>query len=85
MLKRGQNLRAYNVGGSKSIQIQELASLITHRFGRGQLSRWDDVEPLSIESGYVPSIKRARDELGLVNRIQLDEAIERTVTWHLLN
>jgi nucleoside-diphosphate-sugar epimerase len=31
---------------------------------------------------YVPSTQRAREELGLVERVPLDAAIERIARWH---
>jgi nucleoside-diphosphate-sugar epimerase len=79
ILERGQPGRAYNVGSDQPISIAELARLVAdvisptaavHISGqradyRGRLR-------------YVPSIERARSELGLVPHTPLAEAIRRT-------
>lgn len=39
-------------------------------------------EPGAAPARYVPSTRRARDELGLEALIGLDEAIDRTLRWH---
>ena len=81
MLVRAPAGRAYNVGSDVVVDIATLARSIGKVAGvpvevRG-VAR-SDVAP----TRYVPSIDRARIELGLEGSITLVEAIERTLTWH---
>jgi dTDP-glucose 4,6-dehydratase len=79
---RGENKRAYNVGSDDPVTIGELASRIAN-----QSKNRVDVEIVpqnttSVEiNRYIPNISRSRSELGLEIRIQLDEAIRRTLEW----
>jgi len=77
MLDRGTG--AYDVGSDEVVTMAELAESVRRV-----------VNPdLAIETGsggaattYVPSIDRARRELGLTVDVALDEAITRTVEWY---
>jgi dTDP-glucose 4,6-dehydratase len=76
MLDRGTG--AYDVGSDEVVTMAELAESVRRV-----------VNPdATIETGsggaattYVPSIDRARRELGLTVDVALDEAITRTVEW----
>jgi dTDP-glucose 4,6-dehydratase len=79
---RGETLRAYNVGSEAAIDMQSLAAAVA-----GALD-----PALSISVGeariagkpvdrYVPSTARARSELGLEERVSLDESIRRTARF----
>ena len=83
ILLRGEPGRTYNVGSDEAISILDLAHLVRSCAGaqseivvRGK--RVDGV-PLA---RYVPSIERARNELGLTVRHGLADAISRTIAWH---
>jgi len=77
MLDRGTGV--YDVGSDEVVTMAELAEIVRRV-----------VNPeVAIESGnsgaattYVPSIDRARRELGLTVDVALDEAIMRTVEWY---
>jgi len=83
ILMRGQNGREYNVGSEEAINIAELAEKVAHQF-----------EPASkvfiakktisgmLPPRYVPSTKRAQQELGLKQRIDLSLAIQKTKQWY---
>jgi dTDP-glucose 4,6-dehydratase len=82
----GQPGRAYNVGSDQSISIRDLAAVVAKAIPTaggvrvsGRLSS-DDPRPR-----YVPSIARARDELGLDVWTPLEEAIRRTARWAIRN
>ena len=77
MLERGCAGRAYNVGSDQAINMADLARLV-----RDVLSPEKKVEilgtaPLDVNRHvYVPSIERARRELGLDMRVTLQRAIK---------
>ena len=84
ILLRGQSLRPYNVGSEAAISIGDLAHAVARRFTpesavhiagtaiAGQAPR-----------RYVPSTARVRSDLGVTMSVDLEEALTRTVDWHL--
>ena len=80
LLERGRPGRAYNVGSDDAISIADLANLV-----RDVLSPWKGVRILGERENatpssqhrnvYVPSINRAREELGLKANIPLHMAV----------
>jgi dTDP-glucose 4,6-dehydratase len=82
ILFKGQSCRPYNVGSDKSISIADLAGLVC------KLSN-PDIELVIAKQAdltcqpqrYVPSIERARSELGLENWVSLEKGIEKTFQW----
>jgi nucleoside-diphosphate-sugar epimerase len=82
LLVRGKNGRAYNVGSDEDLTIAELASLVAEAANPKSKvviakSPRLGAEPLR----YVPSIVRARKELGIEVRITLQEGIRQTLEW----
>jgi dTDP-glucose 4,6-dehydratase len=75
--------RAFNVGSEDAIDIATLARTVAAAFDPPSA-----VEVLGVPTPgravdrYVPSTHRARTELGLEERVPLDDAIARTVAWH---
>lgn len=78
----GKAGRAYNVGADTAVTIAQLASEITRVADTG--------EPVCIAglstpglagNRYVPDVRRAAEELGLRNAVDLEEAIRRTLAW----
>lgn len=82
LLIRGRACGAYNVGSDHDITIADLAHLVAR-----VLAPDADVQirtPLDASrppERYVPSIDRARAELGLRPIISLDDALTRTSAW----
>jgi dTDP-glucose 4,6-dehydratase len=82
ILLKGQSCRPYNVGSDAAMTIADLAHLVA-----GQFEPRPCVEiagnPTSALAGerYIPSIERARRELGLRPTIGLAEAVQRTTDW----
>jgi UDP-glucuronate decarboxylase len=83
LLVRGENGRAYNVGSDEGYTIAEAARLTAATLA----------PELSIEiaeaasagaalNSYVPSVERAKGELGLRVKVPLDEALRRTAAWY---
>jgi dTDP-glucose 4,6-dehydratase len=78
ILVAGRPGRAYNVGSDHALTIAELAQKVARLFGtEAQIAR--QAVPGQAPQRYVPSIRRAREELGLEVRIDLDEALRRTL------
>jgi nucleoside-diphosphate-sugar epimerase len=85
MLFRAPSSRAFNVGSEAAVNIGELARRVSAALDSGVEVR---IAKEPAEGGevhrYVPSTARAREELGLMEHIPLDEAIRRTATWYRL-
>jgi nucleoside-diphosphate-sugar epimerase len=81
ILTHGTAGRPYNVGGEHAVSIKALAQAVAACFAVPvSIARRapDGVVP----ARYVPSVTRARNELGLYSHIALDDAIARTGHWH---
>jgi dTDP-glucose 4,6-dehydratase len=81
MLVRGRPARAYNMGSDQAISIADLARKFADIFDT-EVTIARVPNPGQPPAYYVPSIRRAEDELGLKVVIGLDEALARTVAWH---
>jgi dTDP-glucose 4,6-dehydratase len=85
MLDLGLPNRAYNVGSDAPISLLDLAYRI-----RDLLAPQKDVviegqsETNPLRNLYVPSIERARDELGLGLRFDLNQGIQRAVKKRMM-
>lgn len=83
ILVRGRPGRAYNVGSERALSVAEVASAVAATFDPPPAVRIAGGPAGSGSGGrYVPSTRRAREELGLRETVALDEAIRRTVDWH---
>jgi nucleoside-diphosphate-sugar epimerase len=82
LLVRGKNGRAYNVGSDEDLTIASLAKAVAEVAGAGQgVQIAQQPKPGASVLRYLPSIERARTELGLECRIRLKEGIRRTLDW----
>ena len=82
LLAQAPARRAYNVGSERAISIADLARLIGAKYGVGVTVAGTPV-PGALPERYVPAARRAADELALRVTVDLEEAIERTASWHL--
>jgi nucleoside-diphosphate-sugar epimerase len=83
LLTHGAPGRAYNVGSDHGMTITEAAQLTAAALNPNLPIQIDGTpNPAAPLNSYVPSIARARDELGLQVRIPLDQALQRTAAWH---
>ncbi len=83
MLFNGRGGSAYNVGSEQAVSIADLARMIAGIFPGGrkviiQQKPNGRVRP----QRYIPSTIKAYSELGLTQKIQLEDALTRTVAWH---
>ncbi len=78
----GRSATAYNVGGESPISIADLATRVAELVnpGLGIVTARQPAAHASAER-YVPDTSLARAELGLMQRVDLDEAITRTAEW----
>lgn len=80
---RGRPGTTYNVGSEKAISIVELARIVAKAF-TSELKividkKADERMP---PERYVPLTEKVRNELGLRQEIDLEDAITRTIKWH---
>jgi dTDP-glucose 4,6-dehydratase len=83
ILFRGASGRAYNVGSQHDFAIADVARVVA--------SAVTPALPVIVEGAarvseppqrYVPDTRRAELELGLAERINLKDAVARTLAWH---
>lgn len=88
ILFKGKSCYPYNVGSEEEITIKELAFKVAEIYYKLTGKKVDVIieqkpDPSKPVDRYVPSTKRAREELGLIQKVSLDEAIERTLKFYL--
>jgi nucleoside-diphosphate-sugar epimerase len=80
IMMHGDALRPYNVGSDVAVTVAQLAATIgTHAHVGSRVKKSPGPSP---GPRYVPDVSRARTELGLEVRIDLDDAIVRTLAWY---
>ena len=82
LLARGVPGRAYNVGSSENVTISELAARVASLIEPAVAVHTLTSTGSAPASWYVPSTTRAETELGLRPRVDLDEALRRTLRWY---
>ena len=82
LLARGAAGCVYNVGSEHPVNIRELAETVARLLAsERQVRVLQRPNPSALAERYVPDTRRAREELGLAERISLEEAILRTAAW----
>ncbi|MEO5803009.1 MAG: NAD(P)-dependent oxidoreductase [Verrucomicrobiota bacterium] len=82
ILFRGKNCRPYNVGSSLDLPISEIARAVNAAFeNTPKISIAQKPIPGKSPERYVPSTKRAEEELNLRETIDLRAAILKTAKW----
>jgi nucleoside-diphosphate-sugar epimerase len=82
MLFRAPSLIPINVGSAHDVSILELAQTVASMLNPAteiRVARTPD--PAAEALRYVPSVDRARELLGLVETVSLEESIGRTAAW----
>jgi dTDP-glucose 4,6-dehydratase len=80
LLLRGSAGRAYNVGGSSSYLIREVAKLVAEQAGV-EMALDIPYHDLPGTDHFIPDTQRAA-ELGLAEWTSLPTAIDRMLSWH---
>jgi nucleoside-diphosphate-sugar epimerase len=79
----GQPLRAYNVGSEHAVSVLETARAVSQQVvPHAEVVVNHKANTQANPLRYVPDTTRARIELGLTQKVQLSEAIARTLDWH---
>ena len=85
MLFRAPSMRAYNVGSQDAVSIRQLAEAVAVNVNPTTVVEVaSQPDPARPAHRYIPSTARARDELGLLQTVPLDEALLRTAAWYRL-
>ena len=80
ILERGEPGRPYNVGSDHAVSIMELARIVREVLGsNSEIVVKGTPDPGAKPSVYVPSIVRAREELGLIAKTKMEDAIKLSV------
>jgi len=74
--------RAYNVGSEHAVSIAEVARVVAAAVEPDAGMSIARTGTANARDVYVPSTRRARQELGLRQTVGLVEAVRRTVAWH---
>jgi nucleoside-diphosphate-sugar epimerase len=83
ILLRGPAGVAYNVGGDEAITIADLAKRVNLIAGSDrEVKVLTPRDPQKSPDRYIPDIGKAELELGLKCRINLEDAILRTIQWN---
>jgi len=79
---KGASCRAYNVGSEEDVTISELARIVARNFNDMEVKIAKSPKLNAFPERYVPSTKRAQQELGLKQSINLEEAIKKTLLYY---
>jgi len=82
LLARGRPLSAYNVGSERALSVLEVARIVAHEAGGLDVHVAKAPAPGVPADRYVPLTLRARAELGLEERVPVEDAVRRTLRWH---
>ncbi|WP_461453537.1 NAD-dependent epimerase/dehydratase family protein [Mucilaginibacter sp.] len=82
ILFKAPSSRAYNVGSDKYLTIKDLANLVADFNTNKDVIITVPTTKNSEVQWYVPSIERAKKELGLSVNISLKEAIQKTIKYY---
>ncbi len=82
IMEDGTPCYPYNVGSDEEINIEELADIINSYSEKKQKVEIMQVKTSHNPLRYVPSIKRAKEELGLDVYTNLEDAINRTIQFN---
>lgn len=82
ILVHGTDRRAYNVGSEHAFSIGELAELVSRAFEPRPRVLIQGSPSATAGHRYVPSTMRARQELGLAQHVDLENAVRKTIEWH---
>jgi nucleoside-diphosphate-sugar epimerase len=83
ILFTGENGQAYNVGSDNAVSIKELAQEVTKFFPDLSVRVLGQINPTDRNQNYIPCTKKIKTELNVPDILTLNEAIHRTIQYHL--
>ncbi|MEI8138695.1 MAG: NAD-dependent epimerase/dehydratase family protein [bacterium] len=83
ILLRGNAGTAYNVGSGRAFSIGEIAAIVADCAQAGPVMIQSKANLKSPSERYIPDVTRAKVDLGLTVRVDLEEAIRRTLQHHV--
>jgi dTDP-glucose 4,6-dehydratase len=83
VLVKGKTSAPYNIGSDEAINISDLAKLVDRTLGGSGVAVREKARAGISPKRYVPSVQRAKTELGLVQTVTLEQAIIKTARWHV--
>jgi dTDP-glucose 4,6-dehydratase len=66
----------YNVGSNNAVEIQEIALLLAKKYNLKVTSKTINIKKTD---KYIPSVDKAKKELGLKNKLKSFQAITKTI------
>lgn len=82
LLALGRGGNAYNVGSDRAVSIAGLAEVMRREVApQVRVQVRGVADPARPVSRYVPDLRRAKQELGLVERVDLAGAVRRHAAW----
>jgi UDP-glucose 4-epimerase len=73
--------RFYNVGTGKRTPLKEVAEKLLNLTGSNQPIRYAPRSQATLVRNRIGSPKRAKEEIGFVSQIDLDEGLRRLIEW----
>ena len=71
-----------NIGGSKTIDVSGLISIIEDKLGKKAMIKYLDAAPGDVPLTYA-DVSKARRMIGYEPKVGVEEGIERYVKWFL--
>lgn len=81
LLLKGRNGQAYNVGSEEGISIRDLAQVVLKAGGSQKQVHVAGTPDGRPPKRYVPSTQKIRHELGLAQKVSLENALLKTLAW----
>lgn len=82
ILFKGQSSQPYNVGSDEELTIEQLATKIANHSSISNVKISLPNNKTMSPNRYIPSIEKAKRELGLNVKVHLDEAISKTIKFY---
>lgn len=82
LLLKGNSSEAYNVGSDKPISIKELAMTIAGFFPGISVNILNQVRPTDRNQNYIPDVSKFKKEFNLNQNIDLENAIQKTISYY---
>ena len=81
ILLHGKKGEAYNVGSDQEISMKDLAYKISQKVPGSQVVI-QNTESCKTRNRYIPSVEKAKSELNLQIKINLDESIQKMIDFN---